>query len=111
MSVTLARPGLKRALLAGTAPAWVAAHPRSSYIIAVALSVPPWVDKRELALLQAWAAVMTLATGTRHVLDHIVPITHPKVCGLTVPWNLQVVPWRVNAAKGNRWCNLQLELF
>jgi hypothetical protein len=109
--VAFARPGLKRSILAGQPPAWVTTDYRAPYIIAVALSVPPWVSKGDLAMLGAWAKVMTLATGTRHVVDHIVPIRHPLVCGLTVPWNLQVVPWRVNAAKGNRWEPRQLELF
>jgi hypothetical protein len=57
------------------------------------------------------ARVMTIVTGELHVLDHIVPVTHPVVCGLTVPWNLRVIHWRVNGAKGNTWNPDQLELF
>jgi hypothetical protein len=30
-------------------------------------------------------------TGVPHELNHIVPITHPMVCGLTVPWNMEVI--------------------
>lgn len=54
---------------------------------------------------------MTIFTGERHVLDHIVPVNHPRVCGLTVPWNIQVIHWRANGSKGNTWCPEQLELF
>ena len=34
-----------------------------------------------------------------------------RVCGLTVPWNIQVVPWDLNGAKGNNWCPEQDDLF
>ncbi len=111
MSISLARIGLKQAILAGETPSWVHWHIRGEYIIRVALSTPPWVDKRELAMVEAWAKAMTVMTGVKHVADHVVPVTHPRVCGLTVPWNLQVVPWRVNAAKGNKWCPEQRDLF
>jgi hypothetical protein len=41
---------------------------------------------------------------------HIVPLNHPYVCGLHVPWNMRVVPWRVNASKGNAFNPDQLPL-
>jgi hypothetical protein len=41
-------------------------------------------------------------------LDHIVPVAHPNVCGLSVSWNLQVLTSFENAEKGNR-CNLDAE--
>ena len=103
MSVSLARPHLKARILAGDTPDWVLKHIRSQYIMQVALSTPPWVDKQALKKLQQRARDMTLATGQLHVVDHIVPVTHPLVCGLSVPWNMQVVHWRVNASKGNYW--------
>lgn len=111
MSISLARPKLKAQILAGKTPAWVTAHIRASYLIHVALSAPPWVDRAALRAIQRQARALTKATGIQHVADHIVPITHPRVCGLTVPWNMQIVPWVVNASKGNRWCPEQGELF
>lgn len=105
------RPAFKRKLIAGHMPPWLRKHIRRDYIVSCILSCPPWVDRWELEALRAWAKAMTAFTGQAHVLDHITPVTHPRVCGLTVPWNLQVVHWLVNAAKGNTWNPDQLELF
>lgn len=37
------------------------------------------------------------------MLDHIIPLRHPEVCGLHVPWNLRVVKRETNLKKGNRF--------
>lgn len=98
-------------LMAGEHVHWVHSNARASYIISVCLSAPPWVDRAALVAIQDEARRMTQETGMLHVVDHIVPLSHPYVCGLTVPWNLEVVPWRVNSAKSNYWCPEQGELF
>lgn len=41
--------------------------------------------------------------GPKYVLDHIVPLAHPLICGLHVPWNLRVVKHRTNARKASTW--------
>lgn len=98
-------------LIKGDVPAWIQNSKRRNYIAAVVLSAPDWVSTADLQALKAEAARLTKETGVRHELDHCVPLTHPRVCGLTVPWNLRIVTHKVNQAKSNRWCPEQRELF
>ena len=108
----MVRPGLRADVLEGKPlPAWLLAHSRSDRIIKAALSAPPWVDRKALRRLEAKAREMTRKTGIKHVLDHLVPVDHPYVCGLTVPWNLQVIPQKVNCAKGNSFHPDQSDAF
>ncbi len=81
---------------------------------------PPWVkDSPELkAAIRAYykeAKRLTKLTGELHVVDHIVPKMGKIVCGLHVPWNLQVIHWKPNAQKGAWvWPDMpceQIELF
>lgn len=106
------RNGLaRRMLLVGDIPPWIANNKRGSYIAAIVLSTPPWVDRDVLIAMNTQAALLTDTTGIMHVMDHIIPVNHPLVCGLTVPWNLQIITWRQNAAKSNKWNPDQPDLF
>lgn len=96
----------RRRILAGDVPFWISNNPRAVYIASVTVSCPDWVDRVDLEILRAWARCRTIMTGDLHV-----PVTHPRVSGLTVPWNLQVIHWRVNGSKGNYWCPEQDEMF
>lgn len=109
------RPPTRLKLLAGVKPPWIANNSRGKYLAQIVLSTPPWLSREQRAEIMAMheeAKRLTATTGILHVLDHKEPVNHPDVCGLTVPWNLQIVTWRVNAAKGNRRPNPdQRELF
>lgn len=102
-------PALRGRLQRGDEPGWLQRHPRRRYIIAAIISAPPWSDREAIHVLRDTARRLTRETGKQHVLDHIIPLNHPDVCGLTVSWNLRVVTYAQNAYKGNRWNPHQLE--
>jgi hypothetical protein len=101
---------MKRRLLAGDEPAWMSNHHRRGYIVASTLAAPLWVRREDFRALRDEANRLSARCSIPYRLDHIVPITHPHVCGLMVPWNIRVVPHAVNAFKGNKWHPDQMEL-
>lgn len=109
--VCFVRPGSRTRILAGDIPKWVSNNARASYIASVCVSAPPWVDRTELEMLRHWARAMTVFHKRQYVLDHEIPVNHPRVCGLTVPWNMVVCTWEVTAAKGNKFNPDQMEIF
>lgn len=102
---------IREKVLAGDLPLWLEKHPRKARVILNILSTPPWVSRSALRELEKERNEKQKETGTAYTIDHIVPVCHPLVCGLTVPWNLRVIPKTVNARKSNRWDDgAQLEL-
>lgn len=65
-------------------------------------ATPVWVDPKDFRQIYKLARQMTLETGVVHVVDHIVPLVNKNVCGLHVPWNLQVIPQLDNSRKFNK---------
>jgi len=66
-------------------------------------ATPPWVDIDEILPFYEEAKRMTFGTGILHTVDHIVPLKNHVVCGLHVPWNLQVMTSSENAKKKNNF--------
>jgi 5-methylcytosine-specific restriction endonuclease McrA len=68
-------------------------------------ATPKWVThEQKLAIRQLYLEAMKLTklTGERYVVDHIVPLINPDVCGLHLPWNLQVMTQEENLKKSNK---------
>jgi len=68
-------------------------------------ATPAWLsdaDWAEMLAIYAEARRVSKVTGIHHEVDHIVPILGPNVCGLHVPWNLQVLTRFENRSKGNK---------
>lgn len=60
-------------------------------------ATPEWAD------MTAIKALYVEASLAGRVVDHIVPLRSPTVCGLHVLWNLQPLTALENARKGNRY--------
>lgn len=61
-------------------------------------ATPPWIT---VEMWQEIKALYNSAEPRKDEVDHIVPLKHPLVCGLNVPWNLQVLTVRENQNKSN----------
>lgn len=63
-------------------------------------ATPPWMTD------EMWVAVRKIyesATPGFDEVDHIVPLKHPLVCGLNVPWNMRRETVRYNQSKSNNY--------
>ena len=64
---------------------------------------PPWLTDQhhhDISMYYWLAQDLKKVTGDTYHVDHIVPLNGRDVCGLHVPWNLQVLPADVNLSKG-----------
>lgn len=83
----------------------------SNWIVQRILATPTWACFDEIRAVYREADRLTLATGIKYNVDHIIPLNHPRVCGLHVAGNLRAIPAGPNMAKSNNWCPEQLEMF
>lgn len=68
-------------------------------------ATPLWLTQGHVDIVLDFhkaAKMFQIYTGTEYHVDHIVPLQGETVCGLHVPWNLQLLPWDENISKGNR---------
>lgn len=70
-----------------------------------AMGKVPLSEFEQLFMVEIYDLAQQLGkiTGKPWHVDHVVPLKHPKVCGLHTPNNLRVVPAEVNIAKKNRF--------
>ena len=57
----------------------------------------------ELRRIRLEAQLLSIDTGVKHEIDHIIPLIHSQVCGLDVPDNVQILTKRQNRRKGARF--------
>ena len=68
-------------------------------------ATPKWLtdaQKMEIRLKYRLAIELSRLTGERHAVDHVIPLHGETVCGLHVPWNLQVLTQKDNLLKYNK---------
>jgi len=64
-------------------------------------ATPVWADQVAIQAFYREASRLTRETGTRHEVDHIVPLVSRIVCGLHVEHNLQILTSFENKRKRN----------
>jgi hypothetical protein len=62
-------------------------------------ATPHWLAEDQLAEMRGFYECAA-SRAEPHDVDHIIPLIHPDVCGLHVPWNLQVLTASENRSKG-----------
>ena len=65
---------------------------------------PKWLtEEHKFSIEEIYSLrdLRTEVTGVVHHVDHIVPLKGKDVCGLHVPWNLQVITAKDNLSKSN----------
>lgn len=96
-----------------TMPAWLEQEHNNSpgtkrrlrYFRAMYDATPSWLtDAQRKAFYAVFRKMRSMRKqGLDVEVDHIVPLVHPYVCGLNVPWNLRIIGAEENRRKGNNW--------
>lgn len=68
-------------------------------------STPDWLTdehRKQFDAIYSLAQMLKKKSGRAFHVDHIIPLRGKMVCGLHVPWNLQVIPAIENLRKSNK---------
>jgi hypothetical protein len=68
-------------------------------------ATPKWLSleqKAEIRKIYIDAMTVSKVTKVPYVVDHIIPLRGQDVCGLHVPWNLQIMSREENLKKSNK---------
>lgn len=77
-----------------------------NYWTKIYFATPPWITLEQINEMRE---IYKSASKGNHI-DHIVPLSSKLVCGLHVPWNLQVLTEKENLIKSNNyWPNHPFE--
>lgn len=71
--------------------------------------MPKWLTNNDLIAIKckySVASMLNMYGVEKWHVDHIVPLRGKDVCGLHVPWNLQVIPAKVNISKGRKFASV-----
>lgn len=69
-------------------------------------ATPPWLtdeQKQDMACMYGLAKKFEKLCNAEYHVDHIVPLAGKDICGLHVPWNLQLLEASLNFSKGNSY--------
>lgn len=69
-------------------------------------ATPKWLSSQDRESIQSvykLAKRLEKTFGVKYHVDHIIPLKGENVCGLHVPWNLQILESSLNLRKSNKF--------
>lgn len=68
-------------------------------------ATPSWLTEDQLKVMDGFyqiARMLTKHNGELWTVDHKIPFKGEQICGLNVPWNMQLMPGKKNFSKHNK---------